>query len=51
MYFEFAQLIVENSHLLSHEAVASLDARGSYMYVAWLEDSVTSGVHEAAERD
>lgn len=34
MYFEFAQLIVENSHLLAQSTIEELDARGKYLYIA-----------------
>lgn len=40
MYSEFAQLIVENYHLLSQETITELDNRGRYMYLAWLEESM-----------
>lgn len=40
MYSEFAQLIIENYHLLSDSTITELDSRGKYLYLAWLEESV-----------
>ena len=42
MYSEFAQLIVENYHLLSAETRLELDSRGRYLYLGWLEESHTA---------
>ena len=46
MYHEFAQLIVENYHLLSPETMKELDSRGRYLYLAWLEESMQANEGE-----
>lgn len=50
MYFEFAQMIVENYHLLTPSTIRDLDRRGKYLYLAWLEESVTVDEREAQDQ-